>query len=146
MDVHIINNKIGCFNQYVLKQYMPTLAPHVITHQDVNKEIIKTVANKFVTPHLHYKNDLLHSIKNKVINTLQVTQNSRVRLIEGLKRHNHCRKSRTVLSPYLYQDSIEAENNSTEYTHTEPYGTTISVKTCSVEAQHDRNLHNMVFY
>ena len=61
--------------------------------KSLSKETIKIAVNSLVTPHLDYGNALLYGVNSQFINRLQVAQNSAVRLIEGLKRHDHVSKS-----------------------------------------------------
>ena len=63
----------------------------------LDKETIKTAVNALVTPHLDYGNGLLYGIKSSLINRLQVAQNSAVRLIEKLKKHDSVCHSRQQL-------------------------------------------------
>ena len=56
--------------------------------KSLDKANTKTVVNALVTPHMDYGNGLLLGISKKLENKLQVAQNSAVRLIEQLKRHD----------------------------------------------------------
>jgi len=63
----------------------------------LNKEDAKTAVNALVTPHLDYGNGLLMGIKKSLINKLQVAQNSAVRLIERVGKHEHISEYRKRL-------------------------------------------------
>ena len=51
-------------------------------------ETAKTAVNALVTPHLDYCNGLLYGINTKLLDKLQVAQNSAVRLIKKLKKRD----------------------------------------------------------
>ena len=55
----------------------------------LDKDVTKIAINALVTPHLDYGNGLLLGISKKLLNKLQVAQNSAVRLIERLKRDDN---------------------------------------------------------
>ena len=58
-------------------------------------DTVKTAVNSLVTPHLDYGNGLLYGVKSNMLKKLQVAQNSAVRLIEKLRKHDsvsHYRK------------------------------------------------------
>ena len=57
--------------------------------KSMDKEVTKTVVNALVTPHLDSGNGLLDGISKHLVNKLQVAQNSAVRLIERLKKHEN---------------------------------------------------------
>ena len=57
--------------------------------QSLDRETVKTAVNALVTPHLDYGNGLLYGISERLLDKLQVAQNSAVRLIEQLKRRDH---------------------------------------------------------
>ena len=59
--------------------------------KNLDKETVKTAVNSLVTPHLDYGNGLLFGIKNHLLKKLQVAQNSAVRLIEKLRKHDSVR-------------------------------------------------------
>lgn len=63
----------------------------------MNYDDTKTVVNALVTPHLDYGNGLLYGVSGKLIKKLQVAQNSAVRLIEKLKKHDHVTDKRKDL-------------------------------------------------
>jgi hypothetical protein len=63
----------------------------------LSKEVTKTAINALVTPHLDYGNGLLYGISKRLENKLQVAQNSAVRLIERLKKHDHITEHRKNL-------------------------------------------------
>ena len=63
----------------------------------MNYDDTKTVVNALVTPHLDYGNGLLFGISGRSINKLQVAQNSAVRLIERMKKHDHISEKRKNL-------------------------------------------------
>ena len=71
---------------------------------NLSKEDAKTVVNALVTPHFDYGNCLLYGISKKLLNKLQVAQNSAVRLIEKLRKHDHI----TVRRKELHWLPIEA--------------------------------------
>ena len=50
----------------------------------LDKDTVKIAVNALVTPHLDYRNGLLYNISKKLVNKLQVAQNSAVCLIEQL--------------------------------------------------------------
>ena len=70
----------------------------------LSKTDTKTVVNALVTPHLDYGNSLLAGVKKHLINKLQVAQNSAVRLIEKVGKHEHI----TVLRRNLHWLPIPA--------------------------------------
>ena len=63
----------------------------------LDKNTAKTAINALVTPHLDYGNGLLYGICKRLENKLQVAQNSAVRVITGLKKHDHITKHRKDL-------------------------------------------------
>ena len=65
--------------------------------KSLDKETVKTAVNALVTPHLDYGNGLLYGIKTDLLDKLQVAQNSAVRLIEKLKKHDRITNSRKQL-------------------------------------------------
>jgi hypothetical protein len=63
--------------------------------KSLSKEDTKTAVHALVTPHLDYGNALLLNTNKKILNRLQVAQNSAARLIMRLKKHDrisHIRK------------------------------------------------------
>ena len=65
--------------------------------KNLDKETVKTAVNSLVTPHLDYGNGLLYGTKNHLLNKLQVAQNSAVRLIEKLRKHDRVSDHRKQL-------------------------------------------------
>ena len=63
----------------------------------VNTDCLKMLVNSLVTPHLDYGNGLLLGVKLNSINKLQLAQNSAVRLIANLRKHDHITESRRRL-------------------------------------------------
>ena len=55
----------------------------------LSKANLKTVVNALVTPHMDYGNSLLYRIPKKLVDKLQVAQNSAVRLIEKLGKYDN---------------------------------------------------------
>ena len=63
--------------------------------KSLNKEDTKTAIHALVTPHLDYGNALLYGTNKKLVDKLQVAQNSAARLIERLRKYDrisHVRK------------------------------------------------------
>jgi hypothetical protein len=63
--------------------------------KSLSKEDTKTAVHALVTPHLDYGNALLHGVNKRMLNKLQVAQNSAARLIERLRKYDrisHVRK------------------------------------------------------
>ena len=54
--------------------------------RSLDRDTLKSVVNSLVTPHLDYGNGLLYGISSKLLQKLQVAQNSAVRLIEGTRK------------------------------------------------------------
>ena len=54
----------------------------------LDKESVKTAVNASVTPHLDFVNGLLFNISKKLVDKLQIAQNSAVRLLELLSRRD----------------------------------------------------------
>ena len=73
----------------------------------LSKDDTKIAVNALVTPHLDYGNGLLTGIKKGLINKLQVAQNSAVRLIEKMHKHDHITESRKGLHWLPIQARIE---------------------------------------
>jgi exonuclease III len=73
----------------------------------LTKEDSKTVVNALVTPHLDYGNGLLMGIKKNLLNKMQIAQNSAVRLIQKVPRHEHITKYRKQLHWLPIQARIE---------------------------------------
>ena len=65
--------------------------------KSLDRNTIKTAVNALVTPHLDYGNGLLYGISQKLVDKLQVAQNSAVRLIKQLKKHDHITSHRKDL-------------------------------------------------
>ena len=65
--------------------------------KNLNNDDTKAVVNALVTPHLDYGNSLLCGVPNKLIDKLQVAQNSAVRLIEKMGRREHISEKRKAL-------------------------------------------------
>jgi len=63
----------------------------------LNTQDTKLAVNALVTPHLDYGNGLLFGVKKKLINKLQVAQNSAARLIGRLRKHDHISEYRKDL-------------------------------------------------
>ena len=63
----------------------------------LNKNDTKAVVNALVTPHLDYGNSLLYGIPGKLLNKLQIAQNSAVRLIEKIGKREHITNKRKDL-------------------------------------------------
>ena len=55
----------------------------------LDRDVTKMAVNALVSPHLDYGNGLLLGIPKKLVNKLQVAQNSAVRLIERLNRYDN---------------------------------------------------------
>ena len=56
--------------------------------QSLDRDTITTAVNSLVTPHLDYGNGLLYGVHSNLLKKLQVAQNSAVRLLEKLKKHD----------------------------------------------------------
>ena len=65
--------------------------------RSLNKDNTKIIINSLITSHLDYGNSLLYGISNKLLNKLQVLQNSCVRLIERLKGRDRVSQARKDL-------------------------------------------------
>ena len=65
--------------------------------KSLDRDTIKTAVNSLVTPHLDYGNGLLYGVNSNLLKKLQVAQNSAVRLIERLKKHDSVREYRKHL-------------------------------------------------
>ena len=65
--------------------------------RSLDRDTIKTAVNSLVTPHLDYGNGLLYGIKSSLLKKMQVAQNSAVRLIEKLKKHDSVNEFRKRL-------------------------------------------------
>jgi exonuclease III len=65
--------------------------------KNLSKDNTKTLVNALVTPHFDYGNSLLYVIPNKLINKVQIAQNSAVRLIEKLGKYEHVSMVRKAL-------------------------------------------------
>ena len=55
--------------------------------KSLSKNDTKTAIHALVTPHLDYGNALLYCTNKKLLDKLQIAQNSAARLIERLKKH-----------------------------------------------------------
>ena len=56
--------------------------------KSLDRDTIKNAVNSLVTPHLDYGNGLLYGVNGNLLKKLQVAQNSAVRLIEKLRKHD----------------------------------------------------------
>ena len=56
--------------------------------KSLDRDTSKTAVNSLVTPHLDYGNGILYGVNSNLLKKLQVAQNSAVRLIEKLKKHD----------------------------------------------------------
>ena len=65
--------------------------------KSLGKNELKTVVHALVTPHLDYGNGLLQGISKRLLDKLQVAQNSAVRLIEGIDKYESVTTSRKNL-------------------------------------------------
>jgi hypothetical protein len=80
-----------CKNAYFNIRNISKIKKHL------DKDSLKAAVNALVSPHLDYGNALLYGIPRKLINKLQITQNSAVRLIENVKRHERITNYRKAL-------------------------------------------------
>ena len=75
--------------------------------KSLNKDNTKILINALVTSHLDYGNSLLYGITKKMLNKLQVLQNTSARVIEKLKRQDRITETRKQLHWLPIQARIE---------------------------------------
>ena len=84
-----------------------------MTRKSLNKEDTKTAISALVTPYLDYGNALLYGINQRLLNKLQVAQNSLAWLVERLNKYDHITPIRKELHWLPIKSRIEFKLNMT---------------------------------